>query len=61
VPTTRVPITIAQPSDLISIYDVRLAAKKTIVPGATDAHGTAVESVVAVTATRTDAIIRVVT
>lgn len=60
-PTNRVSISVAQPSHLVSAYDVRLAAKKTIAPGATDVHGTILESIVAVSAIRTDCIVTVVT
>jgi hypothetical protein len=59
-PTNRVSLSIAQPSHLVSEYDMRLAAKKTISPAATDAHGTIVESIVAVSPTRTDCIVTVV-
>lgn len=40
-----VTITVPMSSDLVDLHDVRLAAKKTLTPGATDAHGTAVESI----------------
>lgn len=38
-PTQTVKITIAQPQHLIDYDAVKLAAKKTIIPGATDSHG----------------------
>ncbi|RAZ34818.1 hypothetical protein [Microbacterium sp. SMR1] len=39
-PINRVEITVDVPVGFASTYDARLAAKKTLIPAATDVHGT---------------------